>query len=226
MSMVPSDYSFSNLLLELVQEGKVPASRIDEGVRRILTVKYQLGLFEDPLRGIDSKTVVGSSESRLASLEAARESITLLKNENQVLPLAKTAHVLVTGPDADSLIPLNNGWSYTWQGDRASAYPKDYATILKAVQEKIGAANVSYVPGTTYDKEVDIAKAVEAASKADAVVICLGEWAYAETPGNIPDLNLPNAQCFLTLKLRKTTNPVIPVRTERRPLMMSSLPDS
>jgi len=136
MSMVPSDYSFSDLLLELVQEGKVPASRIDEAVRRILTVKYQLGLVDDPLRGIESKTVIGSPESRQVSLEAARESITLLKNENQALPLAKTAHVLVTGPDADSLIPLNNGWSYTWQGDRASAYPKDHATILKAIQEK------------------------------------------------------------------------------------------
>src|SRR5258708_652625 len=226
MSMVPSDYSFSNLLLELVQEGKVPASRIDEGVRRILTVKYQLGLFEDPLRGIDSKTVVGSSESRLASLEAARESITLLKNENQVLPLAKTAHVLVTGPDADSLIPLNNGWSYTWQVDPPTTYPNAYATILKAVQEKIGAANVSYVPGTTYDKEVDIAKAVEAASKADAVVICLGEWAYAETPGNIPDLTLPDAQLFLTLKIMEMKKPVILVLTEGRPRIINRIVES
>src|SRR5437879_8223521 len=176
MSMVPSDYSFSDLLLELAQEGKVPTSRIDEAVRRILTVKYQLGLFDDGLRGIDAKTVIGSPESRQASLEAARESITLLKNENQTLPLAKTAHVLVTRPDADSLIPLNNGWTYTWQGDRASAYPKDHATILKAIQEKIGAGNVTYVPGTTVDHEVDVAKALEAASSADAVVICIGEW--------------------------------------------------
>src|SRR2546430_11604714 len=120
MSMVPSDYSFSDRLLELAQEGKVPASRIDHAARRSLTVKYQLGLFDDPLRGIDSKTVIGSPESRQVSLEAARESITLLKNEKRTLPLAKTAHVLVTGPDADSLIPLHNGWSYTWQGDRAS----------------------------------------------------------------------------------------------------------
>ncbi len=226
MSMVPSDYSFSDLLLELVQEGKVPASRIDEAVRRILTVKYQLGLVDDPLRGIESKTVIGSPESRQVSLEAARESITLLKNENQALPLAKTAHVLVTGPDADSLIPLNNGWSYTWQGDRASAYPKDHATILKAIQEKIGAANVSYVPGTTYDKEVDIAKAVEAASKADAVVICLGEWAYAETPGNIPDLTLPDAQLFLALKIMETKKPVILVLTEGRPRIINRIVES
>src|SRR5437899_8944817 len=216
MSMVPSDYSFSNLLLELAQERKVPASRIDEAVRKILRVKYQLGLFDVPLTGIDSKTVIGWPESRQVSLEAARESITLLKNENRALPLAKTAHVLVTGPDADSLIPLNNGWSYTWQGDRASVYPKDHATILKAIQEKIGAASVSYVPGTTYNKEVDIAKAVESASKADAVVICLGEWAYAETPGNIADLTLPDAQLFLAVKIVESKKPVIQVLTEWR----------
>jgi len=226
MSMVPSDYSFSDLLFQLVQEGKVPTSRIDEAVRRILTVKYQLGLFDDPLRGIDSKTVIGSPESRQVSLEAARESITLLKNENHTLPLAKTAHVLVTGPDADSLIPLNNGWSYTWQGDRASMYPKDRATILKAIQEKIGASNVTYVPGTTYNKEVDTAKAAEAASKADAVVICLGEWAYAETPGNIPDLTLPDAQLLLALKIMETKKPVILVLTEGRPRIISRIADS
>ncbi len=226
MSMVPSDYSFSNLLLELAQEGKVPASRIDEAVRRILTVKYQLGLFDDPLRGIDSKTVIGSPESRHSSLEAARESITLLKNENHTLPLAKTARVLVTGPDADSLIPLNNGWSYTWQGNRESAYPKDHATILKAIQEKIGAANVTYVPGTTYNKEVDIAKAADAAAKADAVVLCLGEWAYAETPGNIPDLTLPDAQLNLVLRVLETKKPVILLLTEGRPRIISRIADA
>jgi beta-glucosidase len=226
MSMVPSDYSFSNLLLELAQEGRVPASRIDEAVRRILTVKYQLGLFDDPLRGIDSKTVIGSPESRHASLEAARESITLLKNENHTLPLAKTARVLVTGPDADSLIPLDNGWSYTWQGNRESAYPKDHATILKAIQEKIGAANVTYVPGTTYNKEVDIAKAADAAAKADAVVLCLGELAYAETPGNIPDLTLPDAQLNLALRVLETKKPVILLLTEGRPRIISRIADS
>src|SRR5438034_4645621 len=226
MSMVPSDYSFSDLLLELAQEGKVPASRIDEAARRILTVKYQLGLFDDPLRGIEAKTVIGSPESRQVSLEAARESITLLKNENRTLPLAKTAHVLVTGPDADSLIPLNNGWSYTWQGDRASMYPKDRATILKAIQEKIGIANVTYVPGATFDKEGDISKAVETASSADAVVVCLGEWAYAETPGNIPGLTLPDAQLYLVLRILETKKPVVLVLTEGRPRIINRIADS
>jgi len=225
MSMVPSDYSFSDLLLQLVQEEKVPVSRVDEAVRRILTVKYQVGLFDDPLRGMESKTVVGSPESRQVSLEAAHESITLLKNENHALPLSKTAHILVTGPDADSLIPLNNGWTYTWQGDRASAYPKDHATILKAIQEKIGAGNVSYVLGTTVDHEVDVAKAVEAASKADAVVICIGEWAYAETPGNITDLTLPDAQLLLVQRIEETKKPVILVLTEGRPRIINRIAD-
>jgi len=225
MSMVPSDYSFSDLLLQLVQEGKVPVSRIDEAVRRILTVKYQLGLFDDPLRGINSNTVIGSKESRQASLEAARESITLLKNENSTLPLSKTARVLVTGPNADSLIPLNNGWSYTWQGDRASAYPKDHATILKAIQEKIGAGLVTYVPGTTTDHEMDIAKAADAAAKADAVVVCIGEWAYAETPGNIVDISLPDAQLALVHKLEETKKPVILVLTEGRPRLIRTIVD-
>ena len=226
MSMVPSDYSFSDLLLALVQEGKVPVSRVDEAVRRILTVKHQMGLFDDPLRGMEAKTTIGSPESRQASLEAARESITLLKNDSHTLPLSKTAHVLVTGPDADSLVPLNNGWTYTWQGDRAGAYPKDHATILKAIEGKIGTANVTYVPGTTYDHEVDIAKAAEAAAKADAVVICAGEWAYAETPGNVVDLNLPDAQLYLVRKIEETKKPVILVLTEGRPRIISRVADT
>ncbi|HET8925604.1 MAG TPA: glycoside hydrolase family 3 N-terminal domain-containing protein [Candidatus Acidoferrum sp.] len=225
MSMVPSDYSFSDLLLALVQEGKVPVSRIDEAVRRILTVKYQLGLFDDPLRGMESKTVIGSAESRKVSLEAARESITLLKNDDHALPLAKTAHILVAGPDADSLIPLNNGWSYTWQGDREGAYPKDHATILKAIQEKIGGDRVTFVPGTAFDREIDIPKAVEAASKADAIVICIGEWAYAETPGNIADLTLPTAQLSLVRRILETKKPVILVLTEGRPRIIREIAD-
>jgi beta-glucosidase len=220
MSMVPKDYRFSDLLLELVQERQVPEARIDEAVRRILTLKYQLGLFADPMRGVEASTRLGSAESRQASLTAAEESITLLKNENRTLPLAKTARVLVTGPDADSLIPLNNGWSYTWQGDKAAAYPtNEYATILGAVRQKIGTDHVTYVPGSAFDKELDVAQAASAATAAniDAIVVCLGEWAYAETPGNIPDLALPDAQIHLTQKLLESGKPVILVLTEGRP---------
>jgi beta-glucosidase len=225
MSMVPSSYSFSDLLMQLVQEGKIPISRIDEAVRRILILKYQLGLFDDPFRGMDAQTVIGSPESRQASLEAARESITLLKNDGRVLPLAKTTHILVTGPDADSLVPLNNGWSRTWEGSRASLFPKDSVTIVKAIREKIGAANVSYVPGTTFDRELDVEKAADAASKADAVVICIGEWSYAETLGNIADLDLPDAQLNFVHKILETNKPVVLVLTEGRPRIIRSIAD-
>jgi beta-glucosidase len=225
MSMVPSDYSFSDLLLQLVNEGKVPVSRIDEALRRILTVKYQLGLFDDPTRGVESKTVIGSPEGRKASLEAARESITLLKNEKGALPLAKTARVLVTGPDADSLVPLNNGWTYTWQGNFEPIYPKNRPTILKAIEEKIGKEHVTFVPGTTIDKEVDVEKAVTAAAGVDVVVVCLGEWAYAETPGNIPDLDLPPAQIHLVERLLEAKKPVILVLTEGRPRIIRPIAD-
>jgi beta-glucosidase len=217
MSMVPEDYRFSDALLQLVNEGKVPVARIDEAVRRILTLKYELGLFDEPLRGVNSKTVLGSPESRKAALEAAHESITLLKNDNRTLPLAKTAHVLVTGPNADSLIPLNNGWSYTWQGDKASFYPTDYLTIRKAIEGKIGAANVTYVPFASTDKDAGFSKASAAAANADAIVLCLGEWAYAETPGNIRDLSLPEEQIQLAEKMLAAKKPVILVLTEGRP---------
>jgi beta-glucosidase len=189
-------------------------------------VKYQLGLFVDRMRGADAPTTVGSAESRLVNLEAARESITLLKNEDHALPLLKTAHVLVTGPNADSLIPLNNGWTYTWQGGVDGLYPKNRHSILKAIQDKIGAANVAYVPGTTFDQEIDIAKVVVAATKADVIVACIGEWSYAETPGNIADLTLPDAQLGLVLRLELTNKPVILVLTEGRPRIIRTIVDA
>jgi beta-glucosidase len=223
MSMVPSSYSFSDLMLQLVQEGTIPMSRVDDAVRRILILKYQLGLFDDPMRGASASTVIGSPESRSVNLQAAEESITLLKNEGGVLPLSKTMHVLVTGPDADSLIPLDNGWSYTWQGGDASLYPKDEPTILEAIQDKIGAANITYTPGTTFDKEIDIDGAANAAAKADAIVACIGEWTYAETPGNIPDLTLPDAQLELVRRLEATNKPVILVLTEGRPRIIRTV---
>jgi beta-glucosidase len=225
MSMVPSSYSFSDMLLQLVQEGRVPMSRIDEAVRHTLMVKYQLGLFDDPIRGAAAPTVIGSPASDEVNLDAARESITLLKNEKHTLPLSKTAHILVTGPDADSLIPLDNGWSYTWQGGAEHLYPTDHATILKAIQNKIGATNVTYVPGTTFDKEIDIAKAVDAAGRADAVVACIGEWTYAETPGNIADLTLPDTQLNLVRELEATNKPVVLVLTEGRPRIIHTIVD-
>src|SRR5438874_10784507 len=148
MSMVPLDYSFSDHLIALVKEGAVPQSRIDEAVRRILKVKFELGLFDNPMPNPALKSRVGLLESRQTSLQAARASMTLLKNTNNLLPLSRDRKVVVTGPTADSLISLNNGWTYVWQGSEESLYPKDRPTILGAIRAKLGASNVTYVPGT------------------------------------------------------------------------------
>src|SRR5438067_12795910 len=148
MSMVPLDYSFADLLIALVKEGAVPQSRIDEAVRRILRVKFELGLFDKPIPDAALKSKIGLPESRQAAPQAARESMTLLKNTGDLLPLAKDRKILITGPTADSLIPLNNGWTYVWQGSEESLYPKDRWTIRRAIEAKAGASNVTYVPGT------------------------------------------------------------------------------
>ena len=240
MSMVPLDYSFADHLLALVKEGSVPQSRIDEAVRRILRVKFQLGLFEKPMPDAALKAKFASPESRQVSLQAAQESLTLLKNANNVLPLAKTAKVLVTGPTSDSLISLNNGWTYVWQGSEESLYPKDRHTIRRAIEAKIGAGNVTFVQGTRIirrpgsssnntptdiDEEVDIAAAVEAAKNVDVVVLALGEGSYCETPGNITDLTLGEPQLKLAQAIQATGKPVVLVLVEGRPRIINRIAD-
>ena len=131
-----------------MKEGAVPQSRIDEAVRRILRVKFELGLFEKPMPDASLKSKFGLPEYREVSLQAARESITLLKNSNNILPLAKTTKVLVTGPTSDSLVSMNNGWTYVWQGSEENLYPKDRHTIRRAIEAKLGAGNVTFVQGT------------------------------------------------------------------------------
>ncbi len=223
MSMVPSDYSFADHLLALAKEGAVPQSRIDEAVRRILKLKFDLGLFDAPVPAPSLKARVGTAQSRQVSLEAARESITLLKNTNNTLPLAKNKRVLVCGPTADSLISLNNGWTYTWQGMKADLYPKDRLTILGAVRQKVGPQNVTYIPGTEIEKEIDIAQAVEAARSVDSVILCLGEAGYAETPGNINDLTLYEAQLRLAEAVAAAGKPVVLVLAEGRPRIINRI---
>ncbi len=240
MSMVPLDYSFADILIGLVKEGAVPQSRIDEAVRRILRVKFELGLFENPGANPALKSKVGLPESREVSLQAARESMTLLKNADNFLPLSKSAKVLVTGPTADSMVSLNNGWSYVWQGSEESLYPKDRHTIRRAIEAKIGQANVTYVPGTKItrpagspsnstptdrEEEVDIAAAARAAQNADAVVLCLGEGSYSETPGNISDLNLGEPQLKLADAILATGKPVVLVLVEGRPRIINRVAD-
>jgi len=240
MSMVPLDYSFADHLIALVKEGAVPQSRIDEAVRRILRVKFELGLFDKPVGDPALMSKIGLPASQQASLQAARESMTLLKNVNSLLPLSKDRKVLVTGPTADSLISLNNGWSYVWQGSEESLYPKDRLTIRGAIEAKAGAANVTYVPGTKITRppgspsngtatdveaEVDIPAAVRAAGAADVVVLCLGEGSYAETPGNITDLTLGEPQLKLAEAIEATGKPVVLVLVEGRPRVINRIVD-
>ena len=226
MSMVPQDYSFADLVQQLVKEGALPQARVDEAVTRILMLKSRLGLFEDPLRGTAAPTVVGGKDARQTALRAAHESITLLKNEGGTLPLRAGARVLVAGPTADSLPALNNGWTWTWQGDRASAYPKDRPTVLGALRAKLGADRVAYEAGSTFDKETGVDAAVAAARNADVVVLCLGEMSYAETPGNIDDLDLPDAQARLAQALAATGKPVVLVLIEGRPRIVRPFADA
>ncbi len=225
MSMVPSDYSFSDHLVALVKENAVTVTRINEAVRRVLKLKFELGLFESAMPDPALKADLGLAKSRAVSLQAARESITLLKNTDNLLPLAKGRKVLVTGPTADSLVSLNNGWTYTWQGTKENLYPKDRQTILGAIREKVGARNVEYVQGATLDKEVNIAEAARAARNADVAIICLGEGGYAETPGNIDDLTLDEAQLKLAEAILATGKPVVLVLAEGRPRIISRIAD-
>ena len=241
MSMVPLDYSFADHTIALVKEGAVPQSRIDEAVRRILRVKFELGLFEKPVPAAALKAKFALPEYRQVSLQAARESLTLLKNSNNILPLAKTTKVLVTGPTSDSLISLNNGWTYVWQGSEESLYPKDRHTIRRAIEEKIGSSNVTFVQGTKItrppnttsnntptdqEQEVDIAAAVSAAQNVDVIVLALGEGSYCETPGNITDLTIGEPQIKLTEALKATGKPIVMVLVEGRPRIINRIADS
>ena len=226
MSMVPSDYSFSDLLVRLVEERAVPMARIDEAVRRVLTMKARLGLFDDPRRGTRAATQVGSSASRQAALNAARESLILLKNDAGTLPLRAGARVLVTGPTSDSLPALNNGWTITWQGNKVAAYPADRLTVRRALEKRLGAGKVTWVDGTRFDTAQDAAAEVAAAGSIDAIVLCLGEMSYAETPGNIDDLSLPDAQIRLAQALAAARKPIVLVLVEGRPRIVRPIVDA
>jgi beta-glucosidase len=225
MSMVPYDYSFYNDLLALVNEGEVPVKRIDEAVTRILKLKYKLGLFEDPNPSEDLISQVGSEAFSKINLKAAQESLTLLKNTDQILPLSKKSKVLVTGPNANLLSSLNGGWSITWQGNEEKLYPQEKNTILESIQTKIGEENIVYQPGTEFDKIINIKEAEKAAQNVDAIIVCAGELSYCETPGNIDDLSLPQAQIELVQAMISTNKPVIVVLVEGRPRLINKFAD-
>jgi beta-glucosidase len=225
MSMVPSDLSFYDLLKEAVQKGEVPVSRIDEAVTRILELKYKLGLFDQPYPEDAAVQNFGRPEYQTLALQAAREAMTLLQNQDGILPLARNTHVLVAGPGAQSISALNGCWSYTWQGKDERWYPKDSKTILQALQDKLGVANIrtTSVPGWDSRDNYDTTALKAAAINADVIVLCLGENAYAESPGNIGDLAMPEDQMALARAAVATGKPVILVLTEGRPRLITSV---
>lgn len=217
MSMVPHDFSFYNLLIELVKENQITEERINVSVARILRLKYELGLFENAYPEKAAIANFGKPEYRQVALDAAREAITLVKNEANVLPLNKAKKVLVAGPAANSITALNGCWSYSWQGDNAAHYPENSKTILQAFKDKVGEKNVVYAEGAGFKEAKDLNAAVAAARSVDYIVLCLGEDAYAEQPGVIDDLDLPESQLNLAKALYATGKPVVLVFTEGRP---------
>ena len=232
MSMVPYEVSFCDYLKELVQEGEVPMNRIDDAVARVLRLKYRLGLFDHPYWDIKKYDKFGSKEFA-AALQAAEESEVLLKNEGNILPLAKGTKILLAGPNANSMRCLNGGWSYSWQGHLADLCAGAYNTIYEALCNKYGKENIIYEPGVTYapykndnwweENQPEIEKSVAAAAGADVIIACIGENSYCETPGNLSDLTLSENQRNLVKALAATGKPVILVLNEGRPRIINDI---
>jgi len=220
MSMVPFDYSFYDLLIELVKSGEVPMARIDEAVTRILTVKDQAGLFKAKPLPLSAEENFATRESTATNLQAARESIVLAKNDKHILPLKKDAKILIAGPTANLLSVLNGGWTLSWQGDNDGLQPKDKLTVFGALQKK-STSKVTYVGGTDFNDKIDIKKAVEAAKDQDVIVLCLGEKPYTETMGNITSLNIDPSQVELANALFATGKPVVLVTLGGRPRIIT-----
>lgn len=231
MSMDPYSVDFCILLKELVNEGKVSMTRIDDAVRRILRVKYRLGLFEEPNTGGKGYEKFGSDEFAQKALHAAEETEVLLKNENNILPLAKGKKILLTGPNANQMRCLNGGWSYTWQGSRAEDLAVKYNTIYESLCNKFGKENIVLEQGVTYNEQgqyweenaPEFEKAVSAANSADVIIACIGENSYCETPGNLTDLWLSENQRNLVKELAKTGKPVILILNEGRPRLIADI---
>ncbi|MBQ4223777.1 MAG: glycoside hydrolase family 3 C-terminal domain-containing protein, partial [Prevotella sp.] len=231
MSMDPYSVEFCILLKELVEEGKVSMERINDAVRRILRVKYRLGLFDQPNTGGKGYEKFGSEEFAQKSLQAAEESEVLLKNESNILPLGKNKKILLTGPNANQMRCLHGGWSYTWQGSKAEDLAEKYNTIYEALCNKFGKENIILEQGVTYNEagayydenKPQIEKAVEAAANVDVIIACIGENSYTETPGNLSDLWLSENQRNLVKALAKTGKPVILVLNEGRPRLIADI---
>jgi len=224
MSMVPFDFSFYDLLLDLAKSGEVPMSRIDEAVSRILKVKYQSGLFERSEPALAVEGNFATDEAVAVNRQAAREAIVLAKNDNRILPLSKQASILITGPTANLLSVMNGGWTITWQGDSEHLYPQDKLTLLQAIRQKTS-GKVTYVGGKAFNEEINIEQAVTEARNHDVVILALGEKPYTETAGNIETLNLDPVQLQLARAIFEIGKPVILVTFGGRPRIITEVAD-
>lgn len=231
MIMEPYSCDACGYLVELVKEGKIPMSRIDDACRRVLRMKYRLDLFKNPTQKLKTYPKFGGEEFAKLALEGATESMVLLKNEGNILPLQHGKKILLTGPNANQMRCLNGGWSYTWQGHRADEFAGKYNTIYEAFCNEYGKENVILNQGVTYNEkgkyweenEPQIQEAVAAAKDADVIVACIGENSYTETPGNLTDLWLSENQRNLVKALAQTGKPVILVLNEGRPRLIADI---
>lgn len=231
MIMEPYSCDACGYLIELVKEGKIPMSRIDDACRRVLRMKYRLDLFKNPTQKLKNYPKFGGKEFAKLALEGATESMVLLKNEGNILPLQHGKKILLTGPNANQMRCLDGGWSYTWQGHRADEFAGKYNTIYEAFCNEYGKENVILNQGVTYNEkgkyweenEPQIQGAVDAAKDADIIVACIGENSYTETPGNLTDLWLSENQRNLVKELAKTGKPVVLVLNEGRPRLIADI---
>ena len=231
MIMEPYSVDACILLKELVEEGKIPMSRIDDAVSRILRMKERLGLYKHPTQRLKDYPKFGGKEFAQLALDGAVESMVLLKNEGNILPLAKGKKLLVTGPNANQMRCLNGGWSYTWQGHRTDEFAQQYNTIYEALCNEYGQQNVVLCQGVTYNEQgkyweentPDIEAAVRAAKDVDIIVACIGENSYTETPGNLSDLTLSQNQRDLVKALSHTGKPIVLILNEGRPRIISDI---
>ena len=232
MSMVPYEYEqFFNDLVELVEEGEVSMDRINDAVKRILELKFDLDLFQNPVTNYEDYEDFGSKKHHQLAYKAASESITLLKNNNSILPIKGKPRILVAGPNGNNMRTLNGAWSYSWQGELTDRFAGDYNTIFEALQNNFGNNNVKYVSGVSYKEngsyydmvEDNINNAVREAKNSDYIILCLGENTYTEKPGDLNDLNLHKLQVKLAKKLAETGKPIILILNIGRPRLISDI---
>ncbi len=231
MAMEPYSCDYCVLLKELVEEGLVPMSRIDDAAARVVRLKMRLGLFDHPDTYLKNYPEFGSKAHGEAALHAAEQTMVLLKNDDGILPLKEGVKILVTGPTANSMRSLNGGWSYSWQGHLADKFASDYNTVFEALAERFGKTNVSLVPTVVFDEKkgwqdeivVGYDDAVKAAAGADVIVACIGENSYCETPGNLTDLHLSANQRDMVKALSATGKPIVLILNEGRPRIIADI---